>query len=119
MIAFRPVPLKMRMGQGPSIPPMPQGPAGTATDVTGRSATATPRFAIDEGWDLTGILLGAAVLGVTGMAAYTGIKLGLKETDSTQKAFDYIFGVGSALLAILYLGGRFNAGYPALRITKN
>lgn len=118
MIAFRPVPLKFSMGQGPTTPPMPQGPAGTA-DVTGRSANSTPRFAVDEGWSIGSILIGAAVLGVTGMAAYTGIKLGMKETDGTQKAFDYVFGVGSALLAILYLGGRFNAGYPALRITRN
>jgi hypothetical protein len=111
MIAFRPVPLKLRMGQST----LPQGPAS----VVGQSATAVPRFAIDEGWDIGSILMGAAVLGITGMAAYTGIKLGLKETDNTQKTFDYVFGVGSALLAILYLGGRLNAGYPALRITKN
>lgn len=117
MIAFRPVPLKMRMGQGPSMPRMPQGPAGAMGQAA--TATGTPRFALDEGWDLTSILIGAAVLGVTGMAAYTGIKLGLKETDNTQKVFDYIFGVGSALLAILYLGGRLNAGAPAFRITKN
>jgi hypothetical protein len=94
---------------------MPKGPSDTVTQIL----NSTPRIAIDDKWDLTGILIGAAVLGVTGMAAYTGIKLGLKETDKTQQAFDYIFGVGSALLAILYLGGRFNAGYPALRITKN
>lgn len=117
MIAFRPVPLKLRMGQS-ATPPLPQGPAG-APGTALPAATGTPRFALDEGWDLGSILMGAAVLGVTGMAAYTGIKLGLKETDSTQKTFDYIFGVGSALLAILYLGGRLNTGYPALRITKS
>lgn len=116
MIAFRPVPLKMRMGQGPTMPRMPRNPAGAMGQ---QSPTATPRFSIDEGWDLTSILIGAAVLGVTGMAAYTGIKLGLKETDSTQKAFDYIFGVGSALIAILYLGGKLNAGVPAVRITNS
>lgn len=117
MIAFKPVPLKFSMGQN-TPPPLPQGPA-SASVPPGQSATATPRFAIDEGWDIGSILMGAAVLGITGMAAYTGIKLGLKETDPTQKTFDYVFGVGSALLAILYLGGRLNAGYPALRITKN
>lgn len=117
MIAFKPVPLKFLMGQS-TPPPMPQGPAGAA-GVVGRSETATPRFAIDDTWDLTGILIGIGVLGVTGLAAYTGISLGLKETDKTQKTVDYIFGVGSALLAILYVGGRFNTGLPAVRITKS
>lgn len=118
MIAFRPVPLKMRMGQASATPfILPKGPSS----VMGQAAAPAgiPHFSIDEGWSLGSILIGAAVVGVTSMAAYTGIKLGLKETDSTQKVFDYVFGVGSALLAILYIGGRFNTGGPALRLTKN
>lgn len=117
MIAFKPVPLKLSMGQS-TTPPLPQGPVGAA-GIAPQSAGGTPRFAIDEGWDLGSILMSAAVLGITGAAAYTGIKLGLKETEGTQKTFDYLFGVGSALLFVLYLGGRLNVGAPALRITRS
>jgi hypothetical protein len=113
MIAFKPVPLKIQSGR--NARPLPPSPF-----VMGQSsATATPRFAIDDNWGLGGILAAAMVLSVTGLAAYSGIKAGLKETDKTQKTINLFFGIGSAVLGLLYLGGRLNAGAPAIRITRN
>lgn len=101
MIAFRPVPLKLRMGQGPTIPPLPKGP-----DASGQPMVpgAIPR----DNWDLKGILITAAVVGITGVAAYSGINGGLSESNKTQKTMDLFYGVGSAVLGLVFLASRLH-----------
>lgn len=113
MIAFKPVPLRTQLGR--NARPFPPSPFILSQS----SPTATPRFAVGDNWDLAGILAAITVLSITGLAAYSGIKAGLKETDKTQKTIDLFFGIGSAVLGLLYLGGRLNAGAPAIRITRN
>lgn len=70
-------------------------------------------------WSIANTIEALAVVGVTGLAAYSGIKSGLNERRKTQKAMDLTYGIGSAVLGVLYLGGRFGLGIPAVRITSN
>lgn len=61
-------------------------------------------FAGYEGWQ--GVLTSLAVLGVTGSAAWVGIKTALGTQSMPLKAAGWVGGVGSALLGLLYLGAK-------------
>jgi hypothetical protein len=70
------------------------------------------------------ILETVAVLAVTGAAAWVGIRTGLGKTPNrTLKIAGWTAGVGSALLGILYLGGKSGIGtligLPAVRVTPS
>jgi Trk-type K+ transport system membrane component len=65
-----------------------------------------------------------AVLAVTGAAAWVGIRTGLSKTAGRSlKYAGWVGGVGSALLGLLYVGGKSNLGslinLPAVRVTPS
>lgn len=91
MIAFRPVPLRTRMGVAP-LPMPPAGMPGAPAPVLAPGAA--------------GILEGILIVGITAAAAYLGITTGMGNGSSTQKTVGWASGIGSALLGLLYLGNR-------------
>lgn len=110
MIAYKPVPFKVKLGQAPApaaaVPP-------PSPDVLYTGYTGFP-----------GVLETLAVLGITGTAAYLGITNGLNKNQSKAKqAIGWVAGVGSALLGLLYLGGKSGmnqmVSLPAVRVTPD
>lgn len=68
------------------------------------------------------IVESAVVLAVTGAAAFVGIRTGLDARQKTMKIAGWVGGVGSAVLGLLYLGGKSGympAGIPAMRVTPS
>lgn len=111
MLAFKPVPFKM--GQLPGAPPGPGSPAVPPP-------SPDPLFTGYTG--TLGIIETLAVLGITGTAAYLGITSATeKDASRTKQAVGWVAGVGSALLGLLYLGGKSGlnqvASLPAVRVT--
>lgn len=85
----------------------------------GQAAPAAPPTVVvppQNKWSIANTIEALAVVGVTGLAAYSGIKSGMKASKTNQKAMDLTYGIGSAVLGVLYLSGRFGLGLPALRI---
>jgi hypothetical protein len=70
-----------------------------------------------------GVVESVVVLSALGSAAYLGISTGIQRKDSTGKAISWVAGVGSALLGLLYLGGKSGLGdligLPAVRVTPS
>ncbi len=111
MIAYKPAPFKANLAQAaapaiaPSVAPVP------VTDMLFTGYTGLP-----------GLVEAIAVLGVTGAAAWVGIRTGLKkDQNTTLKAAGWVGGVGSALMGLLYLGAKsginMQIGIPAFRVT--
>lgn len=100
--------VKAQMGQAPVMPAVtpPPGPDPLFTGYTGAA----------------GVLETIAVLGITGAAAWLGISTALSPFQpASRKTLGWIGGVGSALLGVLYLGGKSGlnqvASLPAVRVT--
>jgi hypothetical protein len=97
------------MGQGSSVVRPSSTPPPPVIDTV---------FAGYEG--VPGVLATVGVLAVTGAAAYLGIKTGLEAEGKTKKALGWVAGVGSALLGLLYLGGKsgltIGTGAPAVNV---
>lgn len=72
---------------------------------------------------ILGVIETAAVIAITGAAAWVGIRTGMSQSGKALKAAGWVGGVGSALLGLLYLGGK--SGYnglislPAVRVTPS
>ncbi len=110
MLAYQPPVIKPVMGRvtarplGESAPP--PGPDPIFTGYTG----------------IAGSIETAIVLAVTGAAAFAGISLGMmKEHAQSLRTAGWIGGIGSALLGLLYVGGKvnLNVGLPAVRVTPS
>lgn len=111
MIASKPAPPKVfarpAMSAGtPSIAPPPP------IDLLYTGYTGIP-----------GVVESVVVLSILGAAAYLGITTGLAKNDPTQKAVAWTAGAGSALLGLLYLGGKSGlgdyVGLPAVRVVPS
>jgi len=105
--AYKPAFGRARLAQGstPSVPP------------------PTPDFLFTGYTGLPGYLETAAVLTVTGAAAWVGIRTGLSEKKNEYlKIAGWIGGVGAALLGLLYVGGKTGVstlvGIPAMRVSS-
>lgn len=79
---------------------VPAAPAPAAVAVAPASVTTT----------YTGVpsfIESVAVLGISGAAAYTGVKTGMnKSVKRVDRIAGWIGGVGAALIGLLYLGGK-------------
>lgn len=105
MIDYKPVATRLAATAVPIPPPSP--------DVLYTGYTGAP-----------GILETLAVLGITGAAAWVGITTGLdKSANKTRQYAGWVGGVGSALLGLLYLGGKSGVNQmvslPAVRVTPD
>jgi hypothetical protein len=108
MIAYKPLPFRTGLGQASAAVVPPPSPDVLYTGYTG----------------FPGILESLAVLGVAGAAAWIGITTGLDKTENkTRQIAGWVGGVGSALLGILYLGGKSGmnqmVSLPAVRVTPD
>lgn len=56
-----------------------------------------------------GVIETLAVLAISGAAAWTGVRAGMKEKGLLKYA-GWVGGVGSALIGLLYLGGKADIG---------
>jgi hypothetical protein len=73
---------------------------------------------------IPGFIESAIVLSISSAAAWIGIRAGMdKGSSPTLKAAGWVGGVGSALLGLLYLGGKSgynqNLSLPAVRVTPS
>lgn len=72
---------------------------------------------------ILGVVESVVVLSALGAAAYLGISTGIRKKDSTGKVVGWVAGAGSALLGLLYLGGKSGlgdvVGLPAVRVTPS
>ncbi len=108
MLAFSPAQVRPAMGRtvarliGESVPP-------PAPDTIFTGFTGVP-----------GYVETLLVIAVTGSAAWVGIRAGMGQGSQTFRAAGWIGGVGSALLGLLYLGGRTGlgerVGLPSVRV---
>jgi hypothetical protein len=93
------------LGSAAPLPPPPIDPFYTSYD------------------GIPGVVESLVVLSILGAAAYLGITTGLQKKDATQKAIGWTAGIGSALLTLLYLGGKSGlgdqVGLPAVRVTPS
>lgn len=100
---------------------MPMGPKalGAPTPLP----TPEPDFLFTGYTGLPGFLEAALVLTVMGAAAWAGIRTGMDSENTYLKAAGWVGGVGSALLGLLYLGGKSgigsDIGLPAVRVTPS
>lgn len=65
-----------------------------------------------------GVIETLVVLGISGAAAYTGVKAGTNKAQTkTNRALGWVGGVGGALIGLLYLGAKANiGGVPQVRV---
>lgn len=102
---YRPAPFKMAQAILPSVPP----PA--------------PDFLFTGYTGLPGFVESAAVLTITAAAAWAAIRTGMDSENTYLKAAGWVGGLGSALLGLLYLGGKSgigsDIGLPAVRVTPS
>lgn len=110
MTGYKPVPLKMGLGQtavvAPAVPP------------------PSPDFLFAGYTGVPGFLEALAVLAITGSAAWLGITTGLDKYQSrVRKTVGWIGGAGSALLGLLYLGQKTGIsqriGIPVVRVSPD
>jgi hypothetical protein len=83
-----------------------------------------PDFLLTGYTGLAGWLEGVIVLGITGAAAWVGIKTGLdKKSGKAMRIVGWAGGGGSALLGLLYIAGKTGVGQavglPAVRVTPD
>ncbi len=105
MINFKPVTLRRSLSATPVIVP-PPGPDVLYTGYTG----------------VPGVFETLAVLGIAGTAAYVGIQTARAPGQTkSMKYAGWIGGIGSALLGLLYLGGKTGmnqvVSLPVVRVT--
>jgi len=82
-----------------------------------------PDFLFTGYTGIPGFIEMVSVLTITGAAAWVGIRTGLREKGNDYlKVAGWVGGVGSALLGVLYLGGRTGVttlvGLPAMRVSS-
>jgi len=110
MVGYKPVPLKMGLGQAAAMAPAVPPPA--------------PDFLFTGYTGVPGFLEALAVLAITGSAAWLGITTGLDKNQSrVRKTVGWIGGAGSALLGLLYLGQKSGVsqriGIPVVRVSPD
>jgi hypothetical protein len=63
------------------------------------------------------------MLAIAGSASWVGIRVGMSQSSRSLRVAGWIGGVGSAILGLLYLGGRTGLGdtlrLPAVRVTPS
>lgn len=102
---FRPASYPQRPGQAPRALAQEAAPAPVAVTTQGYQG-------------FPGIVETLLVLGLSGAAAYTGVRTGLnKSATKLNRGLGWAGGLGSALLGILYLGAKANVGgIPQVRV---
>lgn len=73
---------------------------------------------------IPGFIEAALVLTITSAGAWVGIRTGMERSSSKYlKAAGWVGGIGSALLGLLYVGGKSgygsDVGLPAVRVTPS
>lgn len=115
MVPFKPAVLQSpRMSQTPRTVAIPM-------------SAITPPPLIDPNYSsfdgIGGVIETAAVLTISGAAAWIGIRTGLSKQSKTIKIAGWVGGIGSALIGLLYLGGKSGlnqvASLPAVRVTPS
>lgn len=112
MLNFQSAPVSTRMGQTPRTVSVP---------INIPPPTIDPVYSNFDG--ISGIVESIAVLSIASAAAWVGIRAGMGTGSTTLKAAGWVGGIGSALLGLLYLGGK--SGYnqdlnlPAVRVTPS
>lgn len=105
MIPFTPAHTRPWIGQ--------QAPAGAPAPIV--SAPAPSGYT-----GVPGVIETLAVLAISGAAAWTGVRAGMKE-HGTRQVVSYIGGIGAAALGLLYLGEKSGisakVGLPGVRIS--
>lgn len=114
MIAYRPAGFAAKLGQTPRTVAIPL-PAVTPPPLI------DPNYSSFDG--ISGILESATVLTISGAAAWVGIRTGLSKQSKTVRIAGWIGGIGSALIGLLYLGGKSGLNQaislPAVRVTPS
>lgn len=110
MTGYRPVPLKMGLGQAAAVAPSVPPPS--------------PDFLFAGYTGVPGFVEGLLVLAITGSAAWLGITTGLDKSESrVRKTVGWVAGAGSALLGLLYLGQKTGVsqrfGIPVVRVSPD
>lgn len=86
------------MGQAAPVSAPPAAPATVAV----APATVTTTYT-----GIPSVLESVLVLGIAGAAAYTGVRAGRdKSMKKANRIAGWVGGVGSALIGLLYLGGK-------------
>jgi hypothetical protein len=83
-----------------------------------------PDFLFTGYTGVSGFLEAVAVTAITGAAAWVGITAGTKKQNSTLvRTAGWVGGVGSALIGLLYLGGKSGLNdyvkLPAVRVVPS
>lgn len=104
MIAFQPVYSRNRyMGQA-AAPVAGAAPAAAPAPV---AVAPMPVVTTTSYTGVPGFLETVTVLAISGAAAWTGVRAGMKkESPKMQRAAGWIGGVGGALIGLLYLGSK-------------
>lgn len=109
MIPFEPIYARARyMGQATpaATPAAPVAPAPVAPAPVAPIAPA-PAVAITSYTGVPGFLETVTVLGISGAAAWTGIRAGMnKQSPQMNRIAGWVGGVGGALIGLLYLGAK-------------
>lgn len=111
MLAFQPAQVQPAMGR-------------TVARSIGESAPPpAPDFIMTGYTGMPGYVETLLVLAITGSAAWVGIRAGMDGSSQALRAAGWVGGVGSALLGLLYLGGRTGLNdavrLPAIRVTPS
>lgn len=114
MISYKPASIPRISAKALGQPVVPAAPAvpPPSPDPLFTGYTGTPGF-----------IEIAAVLTISASAAWVGIRTGLSKQSKTIRIAGWVGGIGSALIGLLYLGGKSGlnqvASLPAVRVTPS
>jgi hypothetical protein len=112
MLNFQSAPVGARMSQTPRT---------VAVPINMPPPTIDPVYSSFDG--VSGIVESIVVLSIASAAAWIGIRTGMGKGNVYVKSAGWVGGIGSAVLGLLYLGGK--SGYnqdlslPAVRVTPS